>query len=165
MRTSLVVILLASSAVAQNKAAIAAPPATCGPATINFAVKQDQPQPISQPESGKALVYVIQDYGHVTIRVGLDGSWIGANQGNSHFSFSVPPGEHHLCANWQSKMADYSSLYSLANFIAEPGTIYYFRTRVWISETTLFFDLDPLNSDEGRYLATTTPLAVSHPKK
>jgi hypothetical protein len=62
-------------------------------------------------------------------------------------------------------MAIYSSLYSLANFTAEPGAIYYFRTRVWISEATLFFDLDPVNSDEGRYLATTTLLAVSHPKK
>lgn len=158
-------MLLASSAVAQNKVAVAARPATCGPATVDFVVKQDQPEPISGPESGKALVYVIQDYGHLPIRVGLDGAWIGANHGTSYFSFSVPPGEHHLCANWQSKMAEYSSLYSLANFTAEPGTIYYFRTRAWISETTLFCDLDPLNSDEGRYLATTTPLAVSHTKK
>jgi hypothetical protein len=164
MRTSLALILLASSAIAQNKPAIAAPPAACGPANITFAVKQDQPQPVPEPEPGKALVYVMQDRGRVTTRVGLDGAWIGANQSSSHFSFSVPPGEHHLCANWQSKLADYSSLYSLANFSAEPGKVYYFRTWVWISETTLFFDLDPLNSDEGRYLATSTLLAVSHPK-
>jgi hypothetical protein len=165
MRTLLLLLVLASSAAAQNKAAIAAPPATCGSPTVNFDVKKDQTQPISEPESGKALVYVLQDNARVTIRVGLDGDWIGANNGNSHFSFSVAPGEHHLCANWQSKMAIYSSLYSLANFTAEPGAIYYFRTRVWISEATLFFDLDPVNSDEGRYLATTTLLAVSHPKK
>jgi hypothetical protein len=126
MRTSLALILLASSAMAQNKAAIAAPPAGCGPVNVAFAVKLNQPQVISDPESGKALVYVVQDYGHVTIRVGLDGAWIGANQGNSHFSFSVAPGEDHLCANWQSKLAEYSSLYSLANFTADPGKTYYF---------------------------------------
>jgi hypothetical protein len=164
MRTLLALILLASSATARNRSAIGAPPAACGPVNVAFAVKQDQPLRISEPESGKALIYVIQDHRNVTIRVGLDGAWIGANQGNSHFSLSVAPGEHHLCANWQSKLAEYSSLYSLANFTAEPGKTYYFRTRVWISETTLFFDLDPLNSDEGRYLAASTLLAVSHPK-
>jgi hypothetical protein len=157
--------LLASSAVAQDRASIAAVPAACGPFGINFDAKREQAQPIFEPESGKALVYIVQDYGSLTIKVGLDGAWIGANHGISHFSFSVPPGEHHLCANWQSKIANYSSRYSLANFTAVPGTIYYFRTRVWISQTTLFFDIDPLNSDEGRYLATTTALAVSHPKK
>jgi len=165
MRTLLSLLLLASSAAAQNKAAVAAPPATCGPATVNFDVKQQQTQPIYEPQPGKALVYVLQDNAHVTIKVGLDGDWIGANNGNSHFSFSVAPGEHHLCANWQSKMAIYSSLYSLANFTAEPGAIYYFRARVWSFEAILFFDLDPINSDEGRYLAATTTLAVSHPKR
>jgi hypothetical protein len=29
----------------------------------------------------------------------------------------------------------------------------------------VFLDLDPLNSDEGRYLVATSPLAISHSKK
>jgi hypothetical protein len=39
---------------------------------------------------------------HVTVRIGLDGTWAEASHGKSYFAFSVTPGEHHLCANWQS---------------------------------------------------------------
>ncbi len=96
--------LLASPALAQNGAAATDPLSACGPTDVKFDVKPDQPQPLPEMPSGKALVYVIGDvgqspYGWITIRVGLDGSWIGANHGNSNFSFSVLPGEHHLCSN------------------------------------------------------------------
>jgi hypothetical protein len=103
--------------------------------------------------------------GCVTIRVALDGSWIGANQGNTHFSFSVLPGEHRLCSNWQSSLAERSSVYSLANFAAEAGKVYCFRTRIWALERLVSLDLDAANSDEGRYLVASTPCAVSHAKK
>jgi len=85
---------------------------------------------------------------------------VGATHGNTHFSFSLLPGEHHLCSNWQSKLRDPSSFYSLANFTAEAGKVYYFRTRVWTR-----LDLDPVNSDEGRHLVATSPLVISVPKK
>jgi hypothetical protein len=97
--------------------------------------------------------------------MGLDGDWVGANQGNTHFSFSVSPGEHHLCSNWQSSLSSRSSFYSLANFTAEAGKIYYFRARIWQGARISWLDLDPVNSDQGRYLVIASPLAVSRAKK
>jgi Protein of unknown function (DUF2846) len=170
MKTTLIFLLLASPAFAQNAPASTLALSACGPANVNFDVKPGQSQPSSAPESGKALVYVIGDAGGgrsgwaITVKVGLDGSWMGATHGNSYFSFSTPPGEHHLCSNWQSKLQEYSSLYSVASFTAEAGKTYYFRARA----TTLGglrLDLKSVNDDEGRYQTETFPSVVSHPKK
>jgi hypothetical protein len=167
MKIALILFLLASPALAQNKTDTTGALSACGPANVKFEVKPDQTQPLSEPPSGKALVYVIEDEVEclraapcTTIRIGLDGSWVGATHGNTHFSFSVLPGDHHLCSNWQSKPKDPSCFYSLANFTAEAGKVYYFRARVWTR-----LDLDPVNSDEGRYLVATSPLVISLPKK
>jgi hypothetical protein len=131
MRTNLILFLSALRALAQEKAATTAALSSCGPADVKFDVKLDQTQPVSEIPSGKALVYVIDDKDQVgclggcaTIRIGLDGTWIGANQGNTHFSFSVMPGEHHLCSNWQSSVKWFSLHISLVNFTAEAGKVY-----------------------------------------
>jgi len=58
-----------------------------------------------KPEETKAIVYVFQEekndpnvwnFGHATIRIGVDGTWTGATYGDSYFFFSVDPGDHHL---------------------------------------------------------------------
>jgi hypothetical protein len=175
MRIALIFFLLASPAFAQSKEALAATVFACGSTDVKFDVKEGQPaQPASEPEAGKALVYVVEDMGPaadeclggcVTVRVGLDGDWVGANQGNSHFSFLVSPGEHHLCSNWQSRFASRSSFYSLANFNAEAGKIYYFRTRVWGGDKIPWLDLDRMNSDQGRYMVVASAVVTSHVKK
>jgi len=172
MRAALIFLLLASPALAQDRAATAAALSACGPPNVKFDVKESQTNALSEPESGKALVYVIEDKGQgaclggcVTIRVGLDGAWMGANQGNTYFSFSVQPGEHHICSNWQSGVAGFSSFYSLSNLTAVAGRVYYFRTRIWFSDKIPHLDLDPMNSDEGRYLVAASPFVISHPKK
>lgn len=169
MRTAIIFFLLASPVFAQSAVATAAPTA-CGPADVKFDVKPDPAQPPSELPSGKAIIYVIEDVGEshsgwITIRVGLDGSWIGANRGNSYFSFAVSPGEQHLCANWQSSHQSQSSLYALTNFTAEAGKIYYFRTQIWFSNTMSRIELNPVNSDEGQYQMAAFPLVASHPKK
>ena len=105
MRTALLLFLLASPALAQTKSSIAAPPSSCGPTNVQFDVKRDPSAAPAELDPSKALIYLIGSFGDGTIRMGLDGTWIGANSGNSHFSFSVPPGEHHLCANVQSRVA------------------------------------------------------------
>jgi hypothetical protein len=174
MRTAMLFLLLASPAYAQTQEAVNAALFACGPANVKFEVKESQPQPESAIEPGKALVYVIEDMGQasdecfggcITIRLGLDGDWVGANQGNTHFSFSVSPGEHHLCANWQSGFSARSSFYSLASFTAEAAKTYYFRARIWQGARIAWLDLDQVNSDQGRYLATASPLAISHARK
>jgi hypothetical protein len=171
MRKTLLFLLLASTTAAQEKTA---PPwqAACGPSDVKFDVtRTDAPSP-SEPATGKALVYIIEDLGYTncftgctTLRIGFDGSWIGATQGNSRFSFSVDAGEHHLCANWQSVLGRFSSIHSLNSFTAEPGKIYYFRARVWAGDRVPFLDLDAVNPDEGRYLVATSPPVTSNPKK
>jgi YHS domain-containing protein len=139
-RSILALLLFVTPAFAQDQAAAARAAAGCGPDQIEFDVKADDTQhPASQPESGKALVYVFHEErqnkgvlnkGWVTTRVGLDGTWIGANHGKSYFFFSVDPGDHRLCANWQSKIKVYSRQSAAASFVAEAGKVYYFCAQV-----------------------------------
>lgn len=155
--------------------ALAAAEAACGPSNTKFAVEtQASPHKLQQRDSGKALVYVIEQnlleapilwqfssHGpDITARVGLDGAWVGANHGNSYLFFSVAPGEHHLCADWVSGLLPTGRIASLAPLMAEAGKTYYFRLRI-----SPYFDLDPVNSDEGKLLIASSLLSISHPKK
>src|SRR5260370_9996360 len=107
--------------------AIAKAAAACGPDKIKFDVTNpERPQPAVVVEPGKALVYVVEDAGYCgdfcipTIKIGLDGAWMGANQGSSYFSFPAAPGEHHLCARWQSIFGSRSQVAALPHFTAGP---------------------------------------------
>jgi len=168
MKLIFTAICLASCAFAGDAGRLA--PA-CGPGAVHFDVKTDtKPQPAAKTEAGKALVYVIEDIGPamypVTGRIGLDGAWVGANHDDSWFSFSVEPGEHHLCADWQpgSTNSNFSpaKLASLATISAEAGKVYYFRVQMTGSPMV---DLEPVNSDEGQFLIASYPLSTSRPNK
>jgi len=172
IRLALVLILLAVSACAQDQSAIAAAQAACGPKNLKFDAKQDHTQhPTPEPERDKALVYVVQELGELKCggcaltRLGLDGNWVGANQGSSYFFFWTEPGEHHLCLNWQSRLEERSRAIALANLNAEAGKVYYFRARLFPGHLDYSFDLDPINSDQGKYLVASSPFTVAHPKK
>ena len=106
---------------------------------------------------------------HSTLRIGLDGAWVGAYQQNSYLSVSVVPGEHHVCANVQPGFSIEQPV-ALAHFTAEPGGIYYFRTLFLAEITTQYptaphLDIHPLDSDEGKYLIASYPLSVATAKK
>ena len=128
--------------------------------------------PSAQPESGKALVYFLEDDDSFesnpkpTTRIGVDGSWVGANHGDSYFYFSVDPGEHHLCTSWQSFVAfGARETSAAAHFTAEAGQTYYFRVRnTWIGDHLHQVDLLPVDSDEGKLLASRFAFSTSHPK-
>jgi hypothetical protein len=162
-------ILFAASAFAQDQSAVAA--AACGPKDTSFDVKLEKSQhTLEAPEAGKARVYFVQDIGVVsclggcvTMKMGMNGAWVGANQHNSYFSLSVEPGEHHLCANPQARFQA-GRLVALVHFTAEAGKVYYFRTRLLGSENQLLFDFEPVDSDQGKHLIASYPLSVSHPK-
>jgi len=182
MRTALVVILFAVSTFAQDQSAIAAAESACGPKEVEFHIKTDTSHPPTfQPDAGKALVFVVEDQKFkairdVTTRVGLDGTWVGANHGNSYLLFSVEPGEHHLCADWTSGFLPGGRLVTLANFTAEPANVYFFRVRTsggpasYIdgrglqSDHEAAIDLEQVNSDEGKLLVVSSPLSNSQPK-
>jgi hypothetical protein len=177
MKSVLAAVLFAASALAQNNPALAPAQGACGPLNVNFDATTSASQPAAQPEPGKALVYVAEEFkkapgelGNPTIRVGLDGAWMGATRANSYLFFSVSPGEHHLCTNWQSSLKRLSRLAAFARFTADPGKTYYFRARITYSPyahgtANMNLDLDPVDPDEGQFLVTSFRLSNSHPKK
>jgi hypothetical protein len=124
---------------AQDQAADLRTGAGCGPTKTRFDVKVDKTQhSAAELESGKALVYVIEEYrsdphfrtiGHVTTRAGLDGNWVGAIHEGSYISFQVEPGAHRLCSDVQS-MFIAPKLSGAAQLNAEAGKTYYYRVVV-----------------------------------
>ncbi len=171
MRTVFALLAFIPSVFAQDSPAVASAQAACGPRGVNFDVQNDDTrQSTAQPEAGKALVYVIQDdapgkcVACTTTKVALDGAWVGANRHNSYVSFTVNPGERHLCVALQGRFVGALRFISLVHFTAEPGKVYYFRT--WPpSEGRLSVDLEPIDSDQGKYFVAEFPQSTSHPKK
>ena len=172
MRLALIFLLFVFPALAQEKAAPMAPPPACGPDSVRYVVKLDKLQhTLTEPGPGKALVYFIQDKGPqsfgiaaaVETRIGIDGAWVGANRNNSYFSVSVEPGEHHLCSTEQTiGVPDIE----LAHFeAAEAGKVYYYRLSIVFTRVGLRFFLNPLDSDQAKYLIASYPLSVSQPRK
>jgi hypothetical protein len=170
------ILLLAVSAFAQNTAVPTHAPVACGPLSVQFDAQAEGGQPATQLEPGKALVYIAEvftkapgEIGNPTLRVGMDGAWLGATRTNSYLAFSVEPGEHHLCTSWQSHWQRLSKLAAFAGFTAEPGKVYYFRERVTYSSygggaASMNLDLEPVNPDEGQYLVASYKPSTSHPK-
>jgi len=169
MKIVLVALLFAASAFAQDQPAGVSP--ACGPGDASFEVKVDRSQhAMAEPEAGKALVYFIQDTGvkvtfgiYPITTVGIDGAWVGAYKNDSYFSVAVEPGEHHLCANIRSLSTGHQV--EFAHLTAEAGKVYYYRTRMFATQGQLYFELNPADSDEARYLIASDPLSVSQPKK
>ena len=146
----------------------------CGSDRIKYNTEKAQEHPALGIKDGSALVYVISrlDFGGIPVgcqvvtRIGLDGKWVGANCGSSYLSASVPAGEHHLCADWQSTVF-LSSRPSpaLDSFRAEAGKTYYFQAKAVYMEGSTTIELAPLNSDEGKLLLASERASVSSPKK
>jgi hypothetical protein len=168
MKIALAMLVFAASAFAQ---VVPAPStAACGPDSVSFKVKPDESQHmLTPPDPGKARVYFIQEagtsigLGYPTVKLGLDGKWVGANRLNSYFSVSVDPGEHHVCVMLQSSLL--AQRVELAHFMAEADKVYYYRTRIVMSREMELLELEPIDSDQGRYLVALFPLSVSSPKK
>jgi hypothetical protein len=177
MKATLVVILFAISAFAQNQTEPNQPAeAACGPATTQFDTQSAPKQAMAQPEAGNSQVYVIEvfdkvvgEIGHPTLRIGLDGAWMGADKGNSYLTFPVDQGEHHLCAKGQSRLKRISRQVAFTGFTAEAGKNYYFRARATehggsTGASNFSLDLDPVNADEGKFLVASSDFVVSCPK-
>lgn len=169
------VLLCALSAVAQTKDPVGTPAAPgCGDPSAKFEVKTAKGQHAAKPDATNAILYFIEDdtdfgsFPRPTTRVGLDGEWAGATHGNSYLSLSVPPGVHHLCASWQTRVILYKDVQSAAaHFTAEAGGIYYFRVKnnFWREQGSVDISLLPLDSDEGQLMLSKFAYATSQPKK
>lgn len=167
MRTLLALILLSMPALAADRFwEAAAVKAACGSDSVKFNVTSNVPQPLAQPDAGKALVYVVEQFdGPVnelvtpTVRVGFDGAWVGANYGTSYLFFTVDPGAHHLCSDWQSFPPLVPHIQpSLVSLTAETGQTYYFRAHIVLHSGNgpWTLDLERLDSDEGQLLVDTS---------
>jgi hypothetical protein len=183
MRKVIVIALLlvspaiAQTVFAQDQAAKARLAAGCGPNELKFDVKTEKKRhPMGQLESGKALVYVFADedgdnnnsfkIGGLTTRVGLDGSWVGANDYKSYFFFPAEPGEHRLCTSWQSVLKGRTEKSSAASFTAEAGKVYYFRTRTPTNpQPKSLVRLVPVDPAEAQLLIAASAYSTFHLKK
>jgi hypothetical protein len=175
MKRLVATIFVASCAFAGDKGVIGR---ACGPEAVTFDVKAEQPlAALPKPEADKALVYVIQErrlFGgscikcNFTVRIGVDGNWVGAQHHDSWLSFSVQPGDHHFCANLQGEKGEPAEpkRIALASFTAEPSTVYYFRVRATNDQLGwTVVDVEAVNRDEGELLVTSYPPSSSQPKK
>ena len=174
MLASLAIFLLASSAIPSTQSNSLGAPG-CGPENVKFDVKTESKQhPMPAPEAGKALIFFLQDDAKFesrprpTTQFGIDGAWVGATQANSYFYVSVDPGEHHLCANWQSFVGAGPIRPTAAlHFTAEAGKAYcfsaqdIFRTDHPPAEVVL----EALDTDEAQLLMSSFAFSTSQPKK
>lgn len=177
LRTALIALLFASPAFAQDSTVNPLAAAGCGANEIHFDVKTDKKQhPTAQPDAGKALVYVIgaawSDYVAVHIgtpptRVGINGTWVGANGYRSYFFFPVEPGDHRLCTGVQSKFGwVVKSSMAATSFTAEAGKTYYFRTKTPKGqEASEARKLVPVDPAEAQLLIASTAFSTSRLKK
>jgi len=107
-------------------------PDTCGDGGVKFDVKTVKDQPLPTPEAGKALVVFIESVKHdkIIIRFAVDGTWVGADKGNSYLTTEVSPGPHHLCAAPQSTVESEAKQVSTGDFYAVAGGVYYYLADV-----------------------------------
>lgn len=154
-------------------------PDSCGSDAVRFDVKTQKKQPPpAPPDAPQAQIVFVENFDHgpgfcveckVTTRVGVDGQWVGANYGNSYFAVNVAPGEHHLCVDWQSNMAGLRQKVGLLALTAAPGQVYYAEIKVKLVQLQNGMEkhlaLEPMDSDQGRYLVKIDPLATAVAKK
>jgi Protein of unknown function (DUF2846) len=161
----LAIFLRALPVVAQDDAAAARTAAGCGPSAEMFNVQTtDVKHPVGQAEQGKALVYFFADFvGAPTMRVGVDGNWVGANNGKSYFFFQVAPGEHSVCTEWQSGTFKKSSerIGEAMHLTAEAGETYYIRLNFSYQR----MNMELSDAAEGHFLIGSSLFAISQPKR
>ena len=172
IRTALALAAFAFSAAAQNLTS------ACGPRSQNFVTSHGPAGDTAAPaDSAKAAIYVVEVYSlhdkgrfnRPTVRVGLNGAWAGATQGLSFVRLDVAPGEHHLCSQWQSALSAYTDQVSLLNLNVEAGKAYYLRIQIMNdgrgeNSGPGLLDLQPVSSDEGRYLVSIAAQSTSRVK-
>ena len=130
------------------------------------------PQPYSTAPR-EALVYVIEtmpDVPWVTkqVNIGLDGSWVGATDAQTHVSFVVTKGTHHLCAVYQGHATgmDEEGQTLLLNLKADAGHIYYIRYHaMFLKDSPGMAFFEKVDEDEGLLLSQRTEEATSTLKK
>jgi hypothetical protein len=171
MKPGLSALLLCASLACAGRAWATTLPDSCGDDKVKFDVKTAAGQPLpAGPAAGEAVIIFIENQNQMitpfhfaTVRFGMDGTWVGANKGDSHFALTVAPGVHHLCASWQSDLETLKKNVKATSFTAEAGQVYYFAGEIVASRDTLIFNFSELNEDEGKYQVKFLKLSTSKP--
>ena len=171
MKPCLGILFLTASLAFAAQARATILPDAFGDDKIKFDVKAETSKtPPAPPAAGKAQIVFIENENHMvgpfmyaTVRFGLDGVWVGANNNNSYFTLDVAPGVHHLCASWQSALPTLKKNVDVVSFTAKPGKVYYFAAQIVDTggkEVPPTIALSQLNEDEGQYRVKAWKLAT-----
>jgi len=163
-------LLLACGAAAQDRTAVRASLAACGPKGVNFAVSKDKSQhPTPAPETGKARVYLAGD-----ATFAVDGRWIGKSTSTTYFSVLLDPGAHHVCARYAHWLPYYGIIYvwtkvtaySVHSLDAEAGGVYYFGPQGNPGNPAAIagFEILQYDSEEGARIVAASKFSTSRPK-
>lgn len=144
-------------------------PASCGPEHVSVHVTKQSGAKLPGVPAGKArLVFVQQEsfcYGCSLIQVGLNGKWVGRNQGKSWFAVTVPAGEQHVCAWMKARVMALGFIgvdrrVALTDLDAKAGETYYFETRIGGKSSPKLF-LRRISSDQGKFVASNAPETIA----
>ena len=178
MKTKLGVLTWAVLFVSVSQVSATVLPDACGADNVRFRVTNQKGQPApAAPATNQAQVVIVESPEldpkclgpscHVTVRIGMDGAWEGASHDKSYFAFFVAPGEHHLCANWQSVIGSLNKLVGMASFTAESGKVYYYEVKPVMRHVDerepdeYKLDLTPLEEDQGKYGVKISAQSIS----
>ena len=152
-------------------------PDACGNDKIKYQVQTENRKiapPV--PPEGKAEILFIErenqmvvPFHYATVRLGVDGAWVGADYDNSYFALFVNPGEHHLCANWQATLERVKNTTDVTSFTAQSGKVYYFSAQLMVTgggggTPMTSFSLSQVNEDEGKWWLKGSKLSISRPR-
>jgi hypothetical protein len=181
-----VLLLCASLSLAVQARAKTILPDACGDEAVKFEVSTQKDQPAPEPPSAdKAQIIFVEEqnarasFHFVTVRYGVDGSWVGANYGDSYFALTIAPGLHHLCVNAQGA----KKAVGVTSFTAEAGKIYYYEASTTVTRSgggmvtttaangtmstgmapghlSASFQFNELSEDEGKYRVKAWKLAT-----
>ncbi len=170
----LLVFCVLTSAAAWEAGATALPSA-CGDDEVQFNVKTQKAVEASLiPEPGKALVVFVETmdgpfppWDIPSTRFAIDGSWVGANRGNSYFVISVAPGEHNVCSGWQGTLSEQRDRSDMSPLAAEAGKVYFFEAKVkgtGQSTSEGAFRFKQITDEQGRFRVKASKLSSWTPK-
>jgi hypothetical protein len=181
MKQAIGALVFCAISVVALQARCAPLPPSCGDEkiAIDVTTHKDHPSP-SAPDAGRAQVVFLEiadkNAMPVTTRVAMDGTWVGANKGNSFFESTVLPGEHHVCVDWQLAHRYLKDSPAFDVFTAEAGKTYYFVVKVgWTANVSaiqvtrydgeMTLGLSAVNEDEGKYMMQNSKFSTATQKK
>jgi hypothetical protein len=177
MRTRLallcgLVLVLLSSRASQAQVVVNPLQAACGAGNEQFDVRTDNPPPTLPPlDPTRARVYFLstmpdEPFISKIVRLGIDGSWLGAVGPASYTVHDLAPGTHHLCASYQGKALLSEPAQRLLQLHLQPGKTYFVVYRaIIIRDQGLIAFLEQVDDDQGSFVLQQSTYATATPKK